>query len=127
MTMALPFGIGLVLSAALVPLSRILAIRMGVVAHPRNDRWHRTVVPLLGGVAIGLALLIGSLLYGIADDVVVPLTACMAIFVMGLVDDVLALKPFTKLIGQIAMAGPMTGATNGARRRRTSRACSSMR
>jgi UDP-GlcNAc:undecaprenyl-phosphate GlcNAc-1-phosphate transferase len=104
MTMALPFGIGLVLSAALVPLSRILAIRTGVVAHPRNDRWHREVVPLLGGLAIGLAILLGSLLSGIADDVVVPLTACMAIFVMGLVDDILALKPFTKLIGQIAMA-----------------------
>ena len=56
-------------------------------------------MPLLGGVGIGLAMLLGAIFSGIADDTVVPLVACMAIFVMGLVDDVLALKPFTKLIG----------------------------
>ncbi|HYE85769.1 MAG TPA: hypothetical protein VEA16_05410, partial [Vicinamibacterales bacterium] len=103
--MLVPYGIGLLLSVALVPVSRMLAIRTGVVAHPRNDRWHRQVVPLLGGVAIGLGTLFGTVIVGIADDTVVPLTACMAIFVVGLIDDVFALKPATKLIGQIAMAG----------------------
>ncbi|MBM3809906.1 MAG: hypothetical protein FJW22_17185, partial [Acidimicrobiia bacterium] len=102
--MVLPFGIGLLLSVALVPVSRIIAIRTGVVAHPRNDRWHRQVVPLLGGIAIGMATLIGCLVTGIAGETAVPLTACMAIFAVGLVDDVFALKPFTKLIGQIALA-----------------------
>jgi UDP-GlcNAc:undecaprenyl-phosphate GlcNAc-1-phosphate transferase len=102
--LAFPYAVGLGLSVALVPVSRLLAIRTGVVAHPRNDRWHREVVPLLGGVAIGLAILLGAFVLGIARDTIVPLTACMAIFVMGLVDDILALKPFTKLIGQIAMA-----------------------
>lgn len=101
----LPFGIGLLLSVALVPVSRIIAIRTGVVAHPRNDRWHRQVIPLLGGIAIGMATLIGCLVTGIAGETAVPLTACMAIFAVGLVDDVFALKPFTKLIGQIALAG----------------------
>lgn len=102
---AIPYAVGLVLSVALVPFSRKLALATGIVAHPRNDRWHRAVVPLLGGIAIGLATLLGAILAGIADDTVVPLAACMAIFVVGLVDDVLALKPFTKLIGQIALAG----------------------
>lgn len=104
MRIAIPFAVGLALSLALVPVSRVIAIRMGIVAHPRNDRWHRQVVPLLGGVGIGFATLFGALLTGIAAETVVPLTACMAIFAMGLVDDILALKPFTKLIGQIAMA-----------------------
>lgn len=102
---AIPYAVALALSVALVPFSRKLAIATGIVAHPRNDRWHRTVIPLLGGVAIGLAILIGNLLTNIAADNIVPLAACMGIFVVGLVDDVLALKPFTKLIGQIAMAG----------------------
>jgi UDP-GlcNAc:undecaprenyl-phosphate GlcNAc-1-phosphate transferase len=101
---AIHYTVGFALSLALVPASRVLAIRLGVVAHPRNDRWHREVIPLLGGVAIGMALLIGTLVTGVARDTAVPLIACMAIFVMGLVDDVMALKPFTKLIGQIAMA-----------------------
>lgn len=101
---ALPYVLGLLFSVALVPVSRLLSVRTGIVAHPRNDRWHRQVVPLLGGVAIGLATLLGVLASGIAGETLVPLTACMAIFIVGLVDDVMALKPFTKLIGQIAMA-----------------------
>jgi len=104
MRIALPYAIGLALSLALVPVSRLIAIRTGIVAHPRNDRWHRQVIPLLGGVGIGLATLLGVVLSGIAGETIVPLMACMALFAMGLVDDVLALKPFTKLIGQIAMA-----------------------
>ena len=104
MSIAYPFLIGLLLSVVLVPMSRLLAIRLGVVAHPRNDRWHRQVIPLLGGVGIGLAMLIGTVVVGVAGETMVPLTAAMAIFVMGLADDILQLKPATKLIGQIAMA-----------------------
>ena len=60
--------IAFVCAVALVPLARRLAIRIGVVARPRADRWHRTVVPMLGGVAIGLATLIASLAGGLAVD-----------------------------------------------------------
>lgn len=107
MTIVQPLLAGFVLALVLVPLCRVVARRTGMVAHPRNDRWHRQVVPLLGGVAIAMATLIGALVTGVASETVVPLTAAMAIFVMGLVDDVLALKPVTKLIGQIAMAAAM--------------------
>ena len=99
-----PAAVGFVLAIALVPLCRILARRIGVVAHPRNDRWHRQVVPLLGGVAIALATLFGAMLTGHLSQTIVPLSAAMAIFVMGLVDDVLSLKPAPKLIGQIVLA-----------------------
>jgi len=102
-----PLLAGFILALLLVPLCRVLARRTGMVAHPRNDRWHRQVVPMLGGVAIAMATLVGALVTGIASETIVPLTAAMAIFVMGLVDDVLALKPVTKLIGQIAMAAGM--------------------
>ena len=46
-------GFNVILAVALVPLCRIIAKRTGAVAHPRNDRWHRHTIPLLGGVAIG--------------------------------------------------------------------------
>jgi UDP-N-acetylmuramyl pentapeptide phosphotransferase/UDP-N-acetylglucosamine-1-phosphate transferase len=49
MTVVQPLVAGFVLALVLVPLCRILATRTGMVAHPRNDRWHRQVVPLLGG------------------------------------------------------------------------------
>jgi len=99
--------IAFVSAVALVPVARILAIRIDVVARPRADRWHRTVVPLLGGVAIGLATLITSLLMGLASTLPAVLMASMAMFAMGLVDDILALRPATKLVVQIAAAAAL--------------------
>ena len=94
-------------SVALVPVARILAIRIDVVARPRADRWHRTVVPLLGGVAIGVATLLTSLFAGLAFSLPVVLFASMAIFIMGLVDDIMLLRPATKLVAQIAAAAAL--------------------
>ena len=94
-------------AVALVPVARVLAIRIDVVARPRADRWHRTVVPLLGGVAIGLATIITSLLAGLAVSLPVVLFASMAMFLMGLVDDIKLLRPATKLVAQIAAAAAL--------------------
>jgi len=102
-----PMVIAFVLAVALVPLCRVLAIRLDVVARPRADRWHRTVVPLLGGVASGLSTLFTSLLSGLSETLPVILAASMAVFVMGLVDDLLRLKPASKLVSQIAVAAAL--------------------
>ena len=96
--------IGLGLAIVLLPICRAVALRTGVVAHPRNDRWHRQTVPMLGGVGIALAALIGAVITGVASAMVVPVASAFLIFVVGLVDDVLSLKPATKLIAQITMA-----------------------
>ena len=99
-----PFAIAFVLAIALVPLCRRLAYRIGLVAHPREDRWHRTSIPMLGGIAIGLATFAASFIAGIATELSVFLGAAMVLFAAGLVDDVMALKPSTKLIVQLAVA-----------------------
>jgi UDP-GlcNAc:undecaprenyl-phosphate/decaprenyl-phosphate GlcNAc-1-phosphate transferase len=101
------FALGLGLSAALVPVCRVIARRFGVVAHPRDDRWHRTTVPLLGGLALAVTLLVGMLVTRAAFEMVVPLAAALLISIVGLVDDVLSLKPATKLIAQIALAAAL--------------------
>lgn len=102
-----PFLIAFVLAVALVPLCRRLAYRIGLVAHPRQDRWHRTSIPMLGGIAIGVATLGASFISGIAPEIAVLLASAMVIFASGIVDDVLALKPSTKLIVQLAMASAL--------------------
>ncbi len=104
MTIVQAFLISFAIAVMLVPVSRFIAHRSGMVAHPRNDRWHRGTIPLLGGVAIAGALFIGALVTGAVTTVAVPLGAAMFMFAVGLVDDVLALKPSTKLIAQIAAA-----------------------
>lgn len=104
MSVLLPALTGFALSLGLVPVCRAVARRSGLVAHPRNDRWHRTTVPLLGGAAIAVATLVGVAAWGIGARSTVPLAAAMAVFLLGLLDDVLSLKPSTKLIGQIVIA-----------------------
>jgi UDP-GlcNAc:undecaprenyl-phosphate GlcNAc-1-phosphate transferase len=102
-----PFAIAFVLAVALIPLCRRLAFRIGLVAHPREDRWHRTSIPMLGGIAIGLAIFAASFISGIGGELSVLLGCAMVIFAAGLVDDVKALKPSTKLIVQLAMASAL--------------------
>ena len=98
------FAFGFALSIGLVPLCRIVANRTGLVAHPRNDRWHRVTVPMLGGVAIALAMLIVEVVTGNALELAVPLSAAIFISAAGLADDILNLKPATKLLAQIMVA-----------------------
>jgi UDP-GlcNAc:undecaprenyl-phosphate/decaprenyl-phosphate GlcNAc-1-phosphate transferase len=102
-----PYAIAFLLAVLLVPLCRRLAFKLDLVAHPRDDRWHRTSIPMLGGVAIGLAIFAGSFITGIASEVAVFLTAAIVIFLAGLIDDILVLKPSTKLVVQLAMASAL--------------------
>ena len=49
------FGVALGISAVLTPLVARWARAHGMVAAPREDRWHRQPTPLLGGIAIYVA------------------------------------------------------------------------
>src|SRR5438093_6066911 len=99
-----PFLVALALSLVLVPICRVAAIRFGRVARPREDRWNRRPVAMFGGVGIALVCFSCAALFGVARESPVLVTTCAAIFLTGLVDDVLSLKPSTKLIAQIALA-----------------------
>ncbi|MGE3956600.1 MAG: hypothetical protein AB7H96_07765 [Vicinamibacterales bacterium] len=91
-------------SLALVPISRYTALRYGFVAKPRADRWHHRPTALLGGVAIVLTALGLHLAFiGVAAAPVL-LVGTAAMFVLGLVDDIVSLKPVTKLVFEIAVA-----------------------
>src|SRR5207249_11513313 len=48
-------GVALGISAGLTPLVARWASAHGMVALPRQDRWHRAPTPLLGGIAIFLS------------------------------------------------------------------------
>jgi UDP-GlcNAc:undecaprenyl-phosphate GlcNAc-1-phosphate transferase len=102
-----PFLLALGLSLALVPLCRFLAMRAGRVAHPRADRWHRRPVALLGGVAIGTSLFLGAGVFGLVGEIPVLLACAVLMFATGLVDDLIGLKPATKLIVQITLASTL--------------------
>jgi len=87
---------------ALTPFVRSLARRWGFVARPKTDRWHKSPTAMMGGVAIWLAV-VGTYL------ILVPHTrqgwvvvgAASFLFIVGLLDDLLHVKPYQKLVGQV--------------------------
>ena len=102
-----PFVVAFAVSLGLVPVCRLIAIRLGRLAHPREDRWNRRPVALLGGVAIGGTLFAGAAAFGLITQVPVLIACALAVFLMGLADDLINLKPSTKLVIQIAIASTL--------------------
>jgi UDP-GlcNAc:undecaprenyl-phosphate GlcNAc-1-phosphate transferase len=99
-----PFFFALLVSLALVPVCRSLALRLGFVATPRADRWHARPIALCGGVAIGVTLFTGLLVFRSIPAIPILAGGAALMFAAGLADDVLRMKPFTKLVIQIAIA-----------------------
>lgn len=104
MTLFVPFLLAMGLSLGLVPICRALARRYGFVANPRADRWHGRPTALLGGVAIAVTVIALHLLFVGPTGAPVLLAGSAAIFAIGLVDDLVSLKPVTKLVYQIGVA-----------------------
>ncbi|HYN24869.1 MAG TPA: hypothetical protein VES69_07475, partial [Pyrinomonadaceae bacterium] len=98
----LSVALAFVLAVALTPVVRAAARRLGMVAKPKTNRWHKQPTAMLGGVAIWAAVVVSYL-------AVIPKTpigwriiiASTFLFFVGLVDDLIHTKPYQKLIGQI--------------------------
>ncbi len=94
--------ISLVLSAALTYLVREAAQKFGFVAKPKLDRWHKKPTAVLGGVAIFLATILIYLAFvPKTSESLVIIAGSSVLFLVGLIDDILHIKPYQKLIGQI--------------------------
>ena len=86
----------------LTPLVRAQARRQGLVARPKSDRWHKRPTALMGGVAIFATVATVELaLVPLTTAYLVILGASALLFLVGLVDDLVCLKPYQKLIGQV--------------------------
>ena len=84
-------------------ITRFVALRIGFVAKPRAERWHQRPTALAGGVGIFVAFVGPTLVVG-GHLRLHLLTGATAMFLLGLVDDVVHLKPYTKLVGQFSVA-----------------------
>ena len=95
-------AISFVLSVILTFFVRKYSRERGFVAEPKADRWHKKSTALMGGVAIFLTTVIVYLLFiPIETDSLIVLGGASFLFVLGLVDDILHIKPYQKLIGQL--------------------------
>ncbi|HEU4725792.1 MAG TPA: MraY family glycosyltransferase [Candidatus Eisenbacteria bacterium] len=102
----LSFGAALLLT----PLVRALARRTGYLDHPDARKPHLLPTPLLGGVAVCGAIVLGQFLAWqfagapIAMPAIGVLWGGALSLLLGLVDDRRPMRPLGKLIGQLAVA-----------------------
>lgn len=95
-------GITAAVAALLTLAVRSLAIKYDLVARPKSDRWHKRPTAMLGGIAIFAATVVmyGLLVPHTVESLIV-LAAASFLFLVGLIDDILNIKPYQKLIGQL--------------------------
>ena len=102
--LSLPFAAAFLLSVALTYVVRPVAHLTGAVATPKEDRWHRGTIPMLGGVSIAGAFLLVSLRQPPASWGALALVAgAAALGAVGLFDDYRPLRPQVKFILQLVV------------------------
>lgn len=100
-----------ILSAALTYFVRGLARKHGFVAKPKADRWHKKPTALMGGVAIYVTTLAVYLaLVPKTGESLVVMAGATFLFLVGFIDDVLFIKPYQKIIGQVIGTAIIIGA-----------------
>lgn len=112
-------GAALATTVALTPLIRLVGLRWGIVAHPGGRHVHTGVVPRIGGVAMFFGFVVavfvdylGERFWGwqegmlrVGRPMLGVLAGIAVIFAVGVLDDIIELKPGQKFLGQLAAAG----------------------
>lgn len=120
------FAVGAVVTIALTPLARKLAIKLDAIDYPSARRVNMLPIPRMGGVAIFGGILaalavagFGVYAFGWVDPFIDyngievnywgVLLGTVLIFLVGAVDDVVDLNPKAKMLGQIVAACVVAG------------------
>jgi UDP-GlcNAc:undecaprenyl-phosphate/decaprenyl-phosphate GlcNAc-1-phosphate transferase len=84
---------------------RPLAIAVDLIDRPGGRKTHHGDVPIVGGLAMYLGVVLGISLLSPVDPTVGPfLAACTVLVTVGLIDDRFDLSPWTRLPAQICAA-----------------------
>ena len=101
------FLVALALGLYFTPILRDAAVRFGIVDHPDGKlKRHAAPTPYLGGIAIFLAFLIalGLTIRVFEHQMLGLMLGASIVLMLGLVDDLKALSPMVKLLGQLLAA-----------------------
>jgi UDP-GlcNAc:undecaprenyl-phosphate GlcNAc-1-phosphate transferase len=93
-------------AVAVAALARVAA-PLGLVDEPGGRKEHERAVPLVGGLAIFIVLLVATLALGTAPRAAYLLLALSIVVAVGLWDDVTELSPRLKFVIQIAASAIM--------------------
>ena len=93
-------GLALLLTALQIRLNA----RLQLTAAPRSDRWHRNPTPSSGGIAIFGAAATAYCIWFRGAHLPIALGVA-SLWLLGLLDDRIRLRPALKLLGQCLVAG----------------------
>ena len=103
LALVIAFGISFIAT----PLVKNFAVKVGAIDIPDKKRHiHSHPIPRMGGLAIFLAFLLSVLVFADIDRQMQGiLLGAIMIVILGVLDDIMALKALPKLFVQIAAAG----------------------
>ena len=101
------FLAALAFSLVATPLMRTFARRVGALVYPNARSVHKIPIPHLGGVAIYLSSVAAMLLSHPLDTTAeyALIFGGLVILAVGVIDDVVTLKPWQKALGQVLSGG----------------------
>lgn len=104
-TVLLSFVVTTIISACLIPVVNKVALKLQIVAHMNERTIHHREIARLGGYAIYLSSLLGSVIFLKTDHQInAILIGGFIIFMVGLYDDVHDLSPKVKLLFEVISA-----------------------
>lgn len=96
------FLLTLMIAACLTPILRRMALRLGILDHPKQHGIHERPVARIGGVAIYLAFVAGTLYrMDLSDALKGVLVGSTMVFLTGFLDDTVRLRASVKLAVQV--------------------------
>lgn len=103
----LPFFVAVFISLVMTPLVRRLAIKIGALDIPKDDRRvHNKPMPLIGGLAIYIAVVFATIMFLPIDRSLISIMIGGSIIVCsGIIDDMKGMSPKLKLLFQIIAGG----------------------
>ena len=97
---SLTFPTAVLTTAATIRIAR----RNGWLVHPRANRWSRTSVAKFGGVPILLSFSLAVIAFPISKPLLTVALLTAAMGLVGLVDDIVQLRPSWKFAAQLVIA-----------------------
>ncbi len=97
-------ALALISALAVTPLVIKLAHTYDFLEYPKQQRWHKRPVALMGGIAIYIAWVLGTAIYGF-DKLYGILAGGTLMLMVGWADDRYEIGPMAKVAAQLAAGG----------------------
>lgn len=98
--------LSIVIAFLTTPLSIRLAHKLGVIDKPKDARRvHKKPIPRFGGLAIFLGSMVTMFIpAGMNDKIRIAMIGGLLMYLLGIADDILDIKPAVKFLGQFTIA-----------------------